>query len=645
MNKRIKVILGISILLSLCSCDFLVSQNNSSSISNNVISSVTSSNSSKVSSSASSSISSSSSNKPSSSASSSISSNSSNKPSSSVSSSVGSSSSNKPGSSVSSSLNSSVTSSSDSYISSSSTSISSSQSTSSDSSIRIPSNSSINSESSSENVSSSLDEIENIVTLNILEMNDMHGHAYSTTSFDLSNVSGYVNELRNTKPYDNVLLIANGDMFQGTAFSNISHGRSVINVMNELNFDMMGIGNHEFDWGLSEVLAYWDGNEYNGEASFPLINGNVRDNKNNNLIVGEDNDSDNIHPYAIVEKSGIKIGLLSYIADQTSSICQNKFGSYYIDCYGNRDSNFLSVVKSHAQSVKQQGADIVVLNIHEGNSNSPESLYYNQAFASLKDNEGDYLIDAVINGHTHSTQATTISRSGGNPLPIVQGGANCNGVGEIDITYNRANKEIDSINVKNVTDLFDYNDDSVKAVLESEYAIIKPQISEVLGVSSTFVSKNHLGQWTTNIMKQYSGADFAFINTGGIRSTGGIKNGTSITLENLYEINPFDNSLVYVTVLGSELKDFASRNNGYYYFDSSFDVSSIIDDQRYNILTIDYVYYSTYFTNSFVTAKEVQISTLCARDLMVKELKAHVENLINIPYGEIRIERNNFPEI
>lgn len=519
---------------------------------------------------------------------------------------------------------------------------------SSSSSLNEDSSSVLTSSSSSSEASSSI-EIEETVTLNILELNDIHGYVYESgnnTSKNMSNIAYYVNQIREKKEYDNVVLIANGDTFQGTAFSNLSHGKSVVNVMNKMNFDMMGIGNHEFDWGLDEVLKLWDGNKDNGEANFPLINGNVRDSNNGNKLVGEDNLLDNILPYAIVDKAGIKVGLISYIGDQTNSICQNKFGSYYIDCYGDKDASFLRNVESQAKKVKEEGADIIVLNIHEGNSSGVDELYYNNAFASLKDNDGNYLIDAVINGHTHTNQSGKISRSNGADLPIVQAGSYCNYIGQIDLEYNRTTKKVTSVECKTVRNSSYSSDSIVKNTIDTEYAIIEPLISKKLAKCvSSYVERSTLGYWAAGIMKQYSGSDVAFINTGGIRSTGNIEYGTNITMKELYEVNPFDNSLVYSKVRGDELKSFYSRNGNNYYFNPDFDVNEIDANKTYNLLTIDYVYYSTYFRNYFKNIEEIKIDTLCARDLMVKDLEAHTSGEIDLNSMDYQIERNIFPVI
>lgn len=463
------------------------------------------------------------------------------------------------------------------------------------------------------------------INLSIIELNDMHGFANESaydSSFNLASFGYYVDQVQKQEEYDNVITIANGDMFQGTAFSNLSRGLSVINAMNEVGFDMMGIGNHEFDWGLDVILKYFDGDYSNGEASFPLINGNVRDSSKNNKLVGEDNIDDKIKPYTIVDKGGIQVGLVSYIGDQTSSICANKFGNYYIDCHGSEDQNFLNEVRHNVMKCKEDGADIIILNIHEGDSSSIKNLYYNNAFASMKDDDDNYLIDAVINGHTHTKQYGTILRKGGISLPVVQGGCNLNSVGLISLSVNPTTKKVEGISCSseylNTLVSSTSKKKDVQDVLDHEYFLISDQIGMKYAKATSSASKKQIGNWATNVMKKFASADVALINTGGIRST---LDAGDITIESLYEINPFDNSLVYVEVLGSELLNFYNSNTSYYYYNTDFSSSSIISSKTYKLLTIDYVYYGSYFQSKFLNANLIKINdNLCARDLMGRDL-------------------------
>ena len=113
--------------------------------------------------------------------------------------------------------------------------------------------------------------------LSIVAFNDTHGYIMQNEygQYGISNVAHLVDEIRAEKGEDNVLLIANGDMFQGTGLVRMSYGEVMIEVMNEMGFDACCLGNHEFDWDLPVILNYFDGEKENGEANFPLLNANV----------------------------------------------------------------------------------------------------------------------------------------------------------------------------------------------------------------------------------------------------------------------------------------------------------------------------------------------------------------------------------
>ncbi len=501
--------------------------------------------------------------------------------------------------------------------------------------------------SSSTNETTSSSQQKELVNIDIISLTDTHGYEYQSAynkNYNLASFSYYVNKQRSVN--DNlVVTIANGDMFQGTAFSNLSYGLSAVKALNEVGFDMMGIGNHEFDWTLDKILNYFDGDESNGEANFPLINGNVRDSSNDNQRIGEFNLNDNIVPYKVITKDDVKIGLLSYIGDQTNDICANKFGSYYIDCHGNYDSSFIKTVKEDALKVKELGAEVIILNIHDGNTDGIDKLNYNQEFAKLKSSDGSYLIDAVINGHTHTKQYGEIKRTGGTPLPVVQASANCNGLGEIKLQYDKVSKKVTSVTEGSyyITDKVKENDkdQKVQTVLDSEYAKIKDQISEVYVTSSSYASKADIGNYMAKIMRYYASADVSMINTGGIRST---LNAGNLTIEDLYKVYPFDNSLCYVKVKGSELSSFISSQGSSYYIDKN--ISSIEDDKYYNMITIDYVYYGTYFKNGFKNTIEVKVdNSMCGRDLMVLDLKSKKDVGFNINNYTPTLPSNPFPTI
>ena len=101
-------------------------------------------------------------------------------------------------------------------------------------------------------------------------------------SKDYVHVAYIINE-KNKSP-DTTVILSSGDMFQGSAISNMTQGGVVVEAMNEIGFDAMTIGNHEFDWGIDKIAAYNDGDEKNGEADFPFLSCNIVYKSNNQLL-------------------------------------------------------------------------------------------------------------------------------------------------------------------------------------------------------------------------------------------------------------------------------------------------------------------------------------------------------------------------
>ena len=92
--------------------------------------------------------------------------------------------------------------------------------------------------------------------IKLMHMNDTHGsieYLPDNNEPGMAYIAGYVNEKRAQENTD-VVLLSSGDMFQGSLDSNINQGKLMIDIMKEMRFDSMSIGNHEFDWGV-DVLA------------------------------------------------------------------------------------------------------------------------------------------------------------------------------------------------------------------------------------------------------------------------------------------------------------------------------------------------------------------------------------------------------
>ena len=446
------------------------------------------------------------------------------------------------------------------------------------------------------------------MNLSIIEFNDVHGYIMKNDNgtYGLSNAAKMVNDIRNEDQYDNTVVIANGDMFQGTALVRMTYGRVMVDAMNEVGFDACGIGNHEFDWGLDKITPYFDGDQSNGEANFPLLNANIKVNSTNELLK-----DDNIMSSTIIDKEGIKVGIISVIGNVYSSI------NYNMACDYTFDTNYQTIIQNEGQTLKDNGADIIIVNIHGGDSSGVTSYSPNQTIANLKYN-GKYLVDAVINGHTHTRQSGTITRSGGTAMPIIQSAGNLSNFGRIDLTIDTTTKSVTAVNYSHkYPSSTAYNND-VENVIMSYYNQSKDVLEEVY-CDNVALNKydSNFTNWICNVMNSAIGSDVFVSNTGALRSS--IDAGT-LDFNDLYELNPFDNHIILITLTGAKIKQYINANSSYNFaYTTLGDPSNLKDSTTYKFAIVDYVYFGSYF-NSYRPSTYVD-TNLVMRDLLIEDLR------------------------
>jgi 2',3'-cyclic-nucleotide 2'-phosphodiesterase (5'-nucleotidase family) len=445
------------------------------------------------------------------------------------------------------------------------------------------------------------------ITFSILTVNDLHGYILQDDdgTNGISNMEYLINQIREEK--DGVVLIGNGDMFQGTAVSNMTEGLAVIEVMNLMDFDVMGIGNHEFDWGIETVLQYFDNDESNGEADFPLLNANIYNKSDDSLltVIGG-----NVFESTMIEKNGVKVGIISYVGDVYNSISQDKVSDVYFDL------NIEDSVSLLASSLRDNGANLVVVNIHGGYSTSITNYLFNQEIASLTDGNGKYLVDVVINGHTHSTQADYISRANGQPLLLVQASSYGNAFGHIEFTLDK-----DTLEIKTQMVSLEYTsyagtnyDPAVEEYIQEALSNLGDQTLVTAGETVTYT--NMLYEWSSNVYLKATGADVIIMNNGCVRSTGNITAGEGVKLSQLYEISPFDNNIFLITATYQEMKNLMDSSAVYY---NLKDGITLDPNQTYTFAVISYVYYWDQLAD---VRSDLDIDTnLFMRDLLILDLE------------------------
>ncbi|CQR72585.1 Endonuclease YhcR precursor [Sporomusa ovata DSM 2662] len=371
---------------------------------------------------------------------------------------------------------------------------------------------------------------ENVV-INILTVNDFHGAlSESGKNPGMAKLAAFLKAEVAKNPTGTIIVSA-GDMFQGTPESNMLYGKPVVEAMNEIGFSAMAIGNHEFDWG-TQVLR-----KRIAQSSFPYLAANIIDKATDQVVSF-------VKPYTIVEKNGLKIAIIGLATPETAYKTSPKYIKNYIF------ADPAQTVTQHIPELKQQGADIIIVLSHLGSEVDPLTGQIIGEAADLA--HAVTAIDAIISGHTHQKVSGAV-----NSVPIVQAAYNGRAVGNLSLTFSKMDRKVVAAE-SNITEVAAANlvaDPEVKAIVDKVQEEVAPMKNKVLGhtvyeLKHEKYSHSVLGQWVTDSMRQKVKADIAFENGGGLRAS--IPAG-AITLGTLYQVVPFDNTLVTVELTGKQI--------------------------------------------------------------------------------------------
>ena len=256
-------------------------------------------------------------------------------------------------------------------------------------------------------------------SLTILHTNDTHstvmplGRNLADTM--LADRGGYLrriallNEERRLDPQ--LLLFDSGDFSQGSAYYSLFEGDVEVGLMNQMGYDAVTIGNHEFDFGLDNMIRIFR------QARFPIVcsNYDFADTELKNLV----------KPYIVLKRKGVKIGVFA--------LCPPLDGLVFTKNYG--PLRFLDPIEVTRQMVdllrRQKRCDYVICLSHLGwtKGEYPD----NRVIAATNG------VDLVLGGHTHTyfDKLEYVDNSLGQPVPVDQNGKHAAFIGKLTLTFNK----------------------------------------------------------------------------------------------------------------------------------------------------------------------------------------------------------------
>lgn len=425
--------------------------------------------------------------------------------------------------------------------------------------------------------------------VDLYELSDFHGAVnYENdghTYVGLKKLSTYFENKRKDNPGGTVILSC-GDMFQGSAESNLTRGYMVNYCMQYMGFDAMAIGNHEFDW--TDTWLKKNAELKYSTSTIPYLGANITKKGKMPSFMKKS---------TIVKRGSYKIGVIGIIGSELEdSILKSAIKDYEFNPY-------VDIVETEAQRLRSEdGCKAVVLLAHEGVDHI-ESVNY---------------VDAVFGGHAHED---TVGSVGGAPAAATENYGQS--IAKMTLKFDKSTKDFvgtqcsaqpwdqmsdvapslkEDKNIATIMNSYSAELDKIKNIklgsCDDELAFdgaLKNICTKTMHESaSKFVNDN----------KSYKISAGKIVcaltnHKGGIRAN--INKG-NILYNDVYRSFPFDNEIVLVEVSGQDIVDHIQdvKNLGIY---RTFEkLSAIKETGKYYVVTTDYLA----LTNQFKTLKEVQ---------------------------------------
>ena len=367
-----------------------------------------------------------------------------------------------------------------------------------------------------------------------------------------------VRKLSDKKNRDNLLVDA-GDFFQGHPVGTMSEGRAVIKYFNMIGYDLSVVGNHEYDLGEDVLIKTYK------LAKFPILSCNI-------VKKGTDELVDYVQPYIIIEKMGVRIGIIGLTTTDTAlmSFPENI-----------KNVDFLPAKKAlekYIKIVQAEGVDLIFAVGHMGLPYSPEPVYKSRYIDKPETPVERYWgydaqelahevegVDVFFSGHIHKGFAEAWEDPVTHTM-IFQGYAYGSNVGHLILKIDKATRTIsgydkpaikEGVLITVFEDEFIPDEEIAESILDMQ-KVAEEGMDEIIGEAGMHISKdgsgpqNMIGNLVCKAMLDFTDADFSFLNLGGVR--GDLQIGP-ITYRNVFNVMPFDNQVVLMDIDGEFLKE------------------------------------------------------------------------------------------
>ncbi|MCR4809740.1 MAG: bifunctional metallophosphatase/5'-nucleotidase [Prevotella sp.] len=333
-------------------------------------------------------------------------------------------------------------------------------------------------------------------------------------------------------------IVSSGDYLQGAVSGAISRGQYIIDIMRNMNYAAITIGNHEFDYGGPRMI------ELLQNVNAPVVCANFFEYGATQPFYA---------PYVIKSYGNKKIAYVGVCTPETMSA--ESYSFYDKDgnqLYDLRNDQVPALVQQAVDNARDEGADYVVLLSHLGEDEKENAI---SSWSLVEKTKG---IDVVLDGHTHSMiEHHDVTNLEGIPINVTQTGTQFAYVGKLLIT---ADGHISTTLITNA--MIPYENVAVAATVDSIKADMSNIVNQPIATTDYELAisdsngrlvrrgETNLGDLITDAFRSAMTADIGLMNGGGIRNN--IFEGT-ITYGSIIDVLPNDNRICKIEATGALL--------------------------------------------------------------------------------------------
>lgn len=390
----------------------------------------------------------------------------------------------------------------------------------------------------------------------IIHTNDVHGRILEEKGVIGDAKAAAVIEEERSK-VENTIVVDAGDAFQGLPISNSTKGEDRANIMNQVGYDAMAVGNHEFDFGMDQAIKYKE------TLNFPLLSANTYV---NGARVFEAS--------TIVDKTPTVVGDEFVVIGVTTPETAIKTHPKNIEGVTFADpitevNKVIDEVEARALADNRVYNNYIIL-AHLGvDATTPVEWRGSTLAEALSQNSklaGKRVI--VIDGHSHTVQSATY----GDNVTYNQTGSYLKNIGKVTLKSEQLLGEASLISAADtasvtpdalITELV--NEIKVKYEAENAQVVIENNPVELNGERSNVrVRETNLGNAVTDAIYAYGQTGFsnktslAVTNGGGLRAT--IAKDQPVTKGDIIAVLPFGNIISQITVTGQQIQDMFTKS-------------------------------------------------------------------------------------